>query len=154
INTEFQNNNIGGWGFLIPEYNRFTAGIFAYDQIAVSDNLHFQGGLRYDFGSVDTKAYFDWYPSTVNSSDGSTSNVYMQRAQNKALNFGNISGSVGLSYTAKNTTYKLNIGKSFRMPLSNELASDGVNYHMFRYEKGNLDLNPEESYQLDIDVDH
>lgn len=154
INTEFQNNNIGGWGFLIPEYNRFTAGIFAYDQIAVSDKLHFQGGLRYDFGSVDTKAYFDWYPSTVNNSDGSTSNVYMQRAQNKALNFGNISGSVGLSYTAKNTTYKLNIGKSFRMPLSNELASDGVNYHMFRYEKGNLDLNPEESYQLDIDVDH
>lgn len=154
INTEFQNNNIGGWGFLIPEYNRFTAGIFAYDQIAVSDKLHFQGGLRYDFGLVDTKAYFDWYPSTVNNSDGSVSSVYVQRAQNKTLHFGNISGSAGISYTTKNTTYKLNIGKGFRMPLSNELASDGVNYHMFRYEKGNLDLNPEESYQLDIDVDH
>ena len=40
------------------------------------------------------------------------------------------------------------------MPLSNELASDGVNYHMYRYEKGNLDLDPEASYQLDMEVDY
>jgi len=72
----------------------------------------------------------------------------------KTLNFGNISASLGLSYLVKNTTFKINIGKSFRMPLANELASDGVNYHMYRYEKGNLDLDPEESYQLDIDIDH
>src|SRR5690606_15880151 len=32
--------------------------------------------------------------------------------------------------------------------------SDGVNYHMYQYEKGNLNLDPEESYQLDIDIDH
>ncbi|SFW18971.1 iron complex outermembrane recepter protein [Sinomicrobium oceani] len=154
INTEFQNNNISGWGFLIPKYNRFTAGIFAYDHIAISDKLSFQGGLRYDFGLVDTRPYVDWFPSTVKQSDGSTSSVYVQRAQHKNLRFGNISGSAGISYTTKNTSYKLHIGKSFRMPLSNELASDGVNYHMFRYEKGNLDLDPEASYQLDIDVDH
>ncbi|WP_246143009.1 TonB-dependent receptor [Tenacibaculum adriaticum] len=152
INTEFQNNNIGGWGFLIPKYNRFTVGFFAYDHIEASEKVHLQGGLRYDFGVINTKAYYDWYPSTVNNSDGSTSNVYLQRAQNKTLNFNNISGSLGVSYIGDKTTYKLNIGKSFRMPLANELASDGVNYHMYRYERGNLNLNPEESYQLDIDV--
>ena len=154
LNTEYQDNNIGGWGFLIPKYNRFTIGAFAYDQFEINPNLHFLAGVRYDFGLLDTKSYFDWYPSTVNNNDGSTSYVHLQRAQNKSLNFGNISASAGFSYLNKSTTYKVNIGKSFRMPLSNELASDGVNYHMYRYEKGNLDLNPEESYQLDVDIDH
>lgn len=154
INTEFQDNNIGGWGFLIPKYNRFTIGAFAYDQFEILPNLHILAGLRYDYGLVDTQAYFDWYPSTVNNSDGTTSNIYLQRSEDKTLNFGNISASAGLSFIDKNTTYKINIGKSFRMPLPNELASDGVNYHMYRYEQGNLDLDSEESYQLDLDIEH
>ncbi len=154
VNVEFQDNNIGGWGFLIPDYNRFSIGAFVYDQFEIHPDFHVLAGIRYDYGLMDTKSYYDWYPSTINNTDGSTSYVYLQRAQNKNLDFGNISASVGLSYLLKNTTYKLNIGKSFRMPLPNELASDGVNYHMYRYEKGNLNLNPEESYQLDIDVDH
>lgn len=154
VNIEYQDNNIGGWGFLIPEYNRFVVGAFAFDQFEIHPDLHFLAGIRYDYGFIDTKAYFDWFPSTINNSDGSTSHVYLQRSKNKSSNFGNISASTGLSYIKKNTTYKMNIGKSFRMPLSNELASDGVNYHMYRYEKGNLDLDPEESYQLDVDIDH
>ncbi|UOB17468.1 TonB-dependent receptor [Abyssalbus ytuae] len=154
LNAEFQDNQIGGWGFLIPEYTRFTAGVFVYDHFKIKEKIHLQGGLRYDFGVIDTKAYYDWYPSTVNNSDGSTSYIYLQRAQNKNLNFNNISGSVGISYIRDKITYKLNIGKSFRIPLANELASDGVNYHMYRYEKGNLNLKPEESYQIDIDLDY
>ncbi|MUU77103.1 TonB-dependent receptor [Winogradskyella sp. HL2-2] len=154
INTEYQNNNIGGWGFLIPEYNRFTIGAFAFDTYKINTDLHLLAGARYDFGILETKSYNDWFQSTVNNEDGSTSYIYLQRAQNKTLNFGNISASLGLSYIQNNTTYKFNIGKSFRMPLANELASDGVNYHMYRYEKGNLDLDPEQSYQLDIDVSH
>jgi iron complex outermembrane receptor protein len=80
--------------------------------------------------------------------------IYLQRAQDKILKFGNLSASLGVSYINKNTTYKVNVGRSFRMPLANELASDGVNYHMYRYERGNLDLDPEISYQLDVDIDH
>ncbi|QWX85162.1 TonB-dependent receptor [Cellulophaga sp. HaHaR_3_176] len=154
LNMEYQNNNIGGWGFLIPEYDRFTAGIFAYDQFELNTNLHILAGLRYDFGLVDTKAYNDWYPSTVNNEDGSISYLFLQRSKNETLDFGNLSASVGLSYIQNKTSYKINIGRSFRMPLANELASDGVNYHMYRYEKGNLDLDPEISYQLDVAIDH
>ncbi|MEO9892955.1 TonB-dependent receptor [Aurantibacter sp.] len=154
LNTEYQNNNIGGWGFLIPEYNRFTAGVFGYDQFEVNSNFHVLAGLRYDVGRVDTKAYYDWYPSTINNDDGSTSYIQLQRSKNKTLDFGSLSASLGLSYIQNKTSYKINVGRSFRMPLANELASDGVNYHMYRYEKGNLDLDPEISYQLDLAVDH
>ncbi|WP_417444121.1 TonB-dependent receptor [Joostella sp.] len=154
INGEFQDNSIGGWGFLIPAYQRYTASLFAYDQFEIDSDLHLQAGVRYDYGVINTESYFDWYPSTINNSDGSTSYVYLQRAQDKTLNFGNFSGSLGLSYINNNTSYKVNLGKSFRMPLANELASDGVNYHMYRYEKGNLDLDAEESYQLDLEITH
>ncbi|WP_289039603.1 TonB-dependent receptor [uncultured Zobellia sp.] len=154
LNTVYQNNNIGGWGFLIPEYNRFTAGLFAYDQFEVNSDFHVLAGLRYDVGRVDTKAYYDWFPSTVNNEDGSTSYIFQQRSKDKTLDFGSLSASLGLSYIKNKTSYKINVGRSFRMPLANELASDGVNYHMYRYEKGNIDLDPEISYQLDLAVDH
>ncbi|WP_108245302.1 TonB-dependent receptor [Muricauda brasiliensis] len=154
INTELQNNNIGGWGFLIPEYNRYSAGVFVYDHFKINENFHLQGGLRYDAGLMETKAHFDWFQTPINNADGSTSYMYLQRSQDKSLEFGNLSGSFGLSYIHQNTTFKVNLGKSFRMPLANELASDGVNYHMYRYERGNINLDPEQSYQLDIDIDH
>lgn len=154
INVEHQNNNIGGWGFLIPEYQRFTVGGFAYHQLEINHNLHLMSGLRYDFGSIKTKEHYDWFKSTVNNNDGTTSEAYLQRSLNKTINFNNLNGAIGLSYIQHNTSYKVNIGKSFRMPLANELASDGVNYHMYRYEKGNLDLQPESSYQLDVEFDH
>ncbi|MBF8150757.1 TonB-dependent receptor [Winogradskyella sp. F6397] len=154
VNLEFQDNSISGWGFLIPEYTRFTVGAFAFDQYEIHSDLHLLAGVRYDYGQINSKSYSDWYPSTINNPNGTTSYVYLQRAQDKTLDFGNVSASVGLSYILNNTTFKINAGKSFRMPLPNELASDGVNYHMYRYEQGNLDLDPEESYQLDIDIDH
>lgn len=154
MNTELQNNNIGGWGFLIPAYNRYSAGVFIYDHVKLNDNLHLQGGLRYDAGLMETTAHFDWFQTPIENPDGSTSRVYLQRALNENIEFGNVSGSLGLSYIHQNTTFKINVGKSFRMPLANELASDGVNYHMYRYERGNMNLNPEQSYQLDIDIDH
>src|SRR5690606_2123398 len=93
LNLEFQENTINGWGFLIPEYNRFMFGAFIYDQFEIHPDLHFLGGIRYDHGFMDTKSYYDWYPSTLPNSDGSTSYVYLQRARDRKLDFGNISAS-------------------------------------------------------------
>ena len=154
INTEYQDNNIAGWGFLIPEYNRFTIGGFAFDTFKINSDFHLLAGVRYDYGVIESKSYNDWFQSSVDNENGTTSLIYLQRSQNKTLDFGNISASLGVSYIKNKTTYKVNVGKSFRMPLANELASNGVNYHMYRYEKGNIDLKPEESYQLDIDISH
>jgi len=154
INTELQNNNIGGWGFLIPAYDRYSAGAYLFDHFELTEDLHVQGGLRFDAGRVVTKSHYDWYRSPRDNPDGSTSNVYLQRAGNRTLDFGSFSGSLGISYINGNTNYKLNAGKSFRMPLAHELASDGVNYHMYRFERGNLNLDPEASYQLDAEVTH
>lgn len=154
IDLEFQHNSIGGWGFLIPGYQRFTVGAYALDRFELRPDLYILAGIRYDHGLMDTRAHYDWYTSPLANDDGSTSQVHLQRSRDLSLDFGNFSASLGLSHIRGNTTYKLNLGKSFRMPLANELASDGVNYHMYRYEKGDLGLDPETSYQLDLEVDH
>jgi iron complex outermembrane receptor protein len=38
------------------------------------------------------------------------------------------------------------------MPTAKEIASNGINYHMYRYEKGDTSLVAEESYQLDFGI--
>ncbi|WP_437823103.1 TonB-dependent receptor [Tenacibaculum mesophilum] len=149
VNLEYQDNTIDGWGFLIPEYTRFTAGAFVYDQIKLNDKLYLDGGVRYDYGIIKTQPYYEWFLSPVTDENGNTTQQQLQRSKRKSLTFGSFSASAGLSYGLKNTSYKINIGKSFRIPLANELASDGVNYHMYRYEEGSLDLEPESSYQID-----
>lgn len=154
LNSELQDNQIGGWGFLIPQFLRWTLGGFAFDHYRVNEDFHLQGGLRYDWGLIQTKEHFDWYRSRIDNPDQTTSYVYAQRSRNQTLDFGNVSASVGFSYLKNFTTIKMNVGKSFRMPLANELASDGVNYHMYRFERGAIDLDSEVSYQLDVEVDH
>jgi len=47
-------------------------------------------------------------------------------------------------------TWKFNIGKSFRFPTANELASNGVHHGAFRHEQGDPYLKPEQGYQLDV----
>jgi iron complex outermembrane receptor protein len=61
---------------------------------------------------------------------------------------------LGINYDFENWNFKSNFGKSFRAPIPKELGSDGVNYHIFRYEKGNIDLSPEESYQWDAGISY
>ncbi|WP_236972421.1 TonB-dependent receptor [Membranihabitans marinus] len=154
VNLDYQNNSIGGWGFLIPAYQSFGLGLFAFDEFEIQEDLHFLAGIRYDYGVMDSKSYYDWYPSPEYDEEGNQIDVYQQRASDGSLHFGNISASTGLSYIRNNNNFKINIGKSFRMPLAKELVSNGLNYHMFRFEMGNQDLDAEESYQIDVEVEH
>lgn len=145
--SEYQHNEIGGWGFLIPGYDRSVNGFFIYDKWELSHKWFLNAALRYDTGFIRTRAYCDWFPSPSGGQE-----VFMQRAADRSYHFNSVSGSAGLSYIADGLSYKLNVGKSFRVPLASELSSDGLNYHMFRYEKGNVGLNPEVSYQADAEM--
>ncbi|HBH06936.1 MAG TPA: TonB-dependent receptor [Flavobacteriales bacterium] len=154
VNGEFQDNQIGGSGFIIPEYQQYGAGAFLIAKHYVSENGHFQVGLRYDYGNIDSKEYYDWFPSPDISANGDTAYRYLQRAENINRNFSNISWSVGYSYHPDHWIIKANVGKSFRMPIAKELAANGVNYHHFSFEVGDPELSPEESYQLDLGVEY
>jgi iron complex outermembrane receptor protein len=146
INTEYQHNKAGGWGFMLPAFRSANGGVFLHDLISINDKWTVNAGLRYDLGSIHTRAYHDWYLTP--QEDGT--NSYVQRAEQLARTYGNFSWGAGARYQNGSLTAKVNTGKSFRMPTAKELASNGINYHMYRYEKGDTTLNAEQSYQLDF----
>ncbi|MCG6189876.1 TonB-dependent receptor [Maribellus maritimus] len=148
IINEFQNNNIGGRGFIIPAFTQFATGTFLYGKYYLSSNSILQAGLRFDYGTINTKAYSDWFTSPVATDD--TTGSYLQRSPKIARSFNNISWSVGFNQNWEKVILKANIGRSFRIPIAKELAANGVNYHRFSYEVGDPDLSAEVSYQLDL----
>lgn len=147
-NYEHQANEISGWGFLIPAYTQNQAGIFVYDKYKFSEKTLLHAALRYDWAKIDIKEYTDWFMSENTNGE----KVNLQRVQNISRKFDNLNWSVGANHTLGQFDFKLNIGTSFRVPLAKELAASGVNYHYFRYEKGNATLSPEKSYQIDFGV--
>lgn len=148
IQNEYQNNKTGGRGFIIPDFRQFTTGSFAHLKYSFSENSIFQAGVRYDFGMIETNAYSDWFPSPVETETG-IAMQFLQRAPALSKHFSSVSWGVGYNYKTDNLSAKVNLGKSFRMPIAKELAANGVNYHHFSYEVGNPDLSPEVSYQFD-----
>lgn len=147
-NTSFQDNNIGGRGFIFPAYHQWDAGVFVYSRYQLSGAAMFHFGMRYDAAWLKTEAYQDWFPSPAASGE------FLERATALDRFFGNWTWSAGLNYNLQYTSFKLNIGKGFRVPLAKELAANGVNYHHFSFERGNPDLDAEQSYQLDAAVEY
>ena len=147
FNGEHHNNNIDGWGFIIPEYKQSNGGLFVYDKFDLSEKMVLHAGLRYDLGTIETENYFDWFTTPI---EGTETNL--QRAFAMQRNFGNLSWSLGANYNLETVLLRAHFGKSFRMPIAKELASNGVNYHQFSYELGNPNLSAEESYQFDFGI--
>lgn len=151
LNSEYQKNKIGGWGFLIPAFQSFNLGLFAHDKFYISDRWMLEAALRYDLNGMHVQAYQDWFPSDM-IQDGVREQQYLQRASKMNKRYSSYTWSTGFTFKPDDWKLSLNLGKGFRTPIAKELASNGVNYHYFRYEKGNENLKPEESYQLDIGV--
>lgn len=151
INTNYQDNQINGRGFIIPTFTQTIMGGFVLAKHSFSQKSILQLGLRYDYGNLQTKSYYDWFPSP---DETNSSESYLQRSAKLNKDYSNFSWSVGYNYNLEKLSLKINAGKSFRMPIAKELAANGVNYHHFSYEIGNPDLSPEISYQLDAGLEY
>jgi len=133
-----QSNRNGGGEALIPDYNLFDFGGFAFAQYH-REKVSLSGGLRFDNRHVDSKEM----------SDGTqTKFVAFTRG------FSNISGSVGISYeSTPELTLKFNMARGFRAPALAELASNGAHEGTNRFEVGNQDLKSETSWQADAGLE-
>jgi len=148
FDAEFQHNRRDGWGFIIPDFETTSLGVFAIDRFTVSEQLNFNAGVRYDHVATAIHAYKDWFTTP----DESGTPVYKERSAESQRRFSSVTWSAGMAWSPGKWVLKANIGKSFRVPIPKELGADGVNYHIFRYEKGSPDLSPEVSYQLDAGI--
>lgn len=155
FNTDFQNNRIDGYNFLLPEFKRTTAGLFAVEQVSLSEKLKLIFGSRVDLGNINIKAFRDTileeYLTRMNIYSPSEISFYSNRSKGLNRWLTDYSGSVGIIYTPNNKqTFKVNLGRSFRLPAANELASNGVHHGTFRHELGDTSLNSEIGYQGDV----
>ncbi len=147
LNGEYQHNKRDGWGFIIPDFETASLGVYAFDHYTLSERLKLNAGVRYDHAHTQIHSYHDWYQTPVDDTP-----VYKQRSEDISRHFNSLTWSAGVNYNTGGWVLKANVGKSFRVPIPKELGADGVNYHIFRYEQGNAHLDPEESYQLDAGI--
>jgi iron complex outermembrane receptor protein len=159
VSTEFQHNRRSGWGFIIPDFETLSMGAYVFDRYTLREGLIVNAGLRYDHARSHIHEYHDWYQTPVapvqhaaTPSQPASSQEYRQRSADAVRRFNSLTWSAGVNWLTGDWVLKANVGKSFRVPIPKELGADGVNYHIFRYEQGNADLSPEESYQIDAGV--
>ena len=139
INGMQQHNTNKGVEQLIPNYNLFDFGIYAFTQKTIN-KLTISGGVRFDNRNVDAG----------NLLDGSA-----VKGNGFKKSFSNVSGSVGLAaQVTKAVNLKFNIARGFRAPSIPELASNGAHGGTIRYEYGNNNLKSETSIQLDGGIEY
>lgn len=103
--------------------------------------------MRFDHAHTHIHIYRDWYLTPINGED-----IFAERSADSHRYFNSLTWSAGVNYAIGSWVLKANVGKSFRVPIPKELGADGINYHIFRYERGNSSLQPEESYQFDAGI--
>ncbi len=151
--SQFQRNTIFGYSFLLPEYDRFTAGISWLTTYRPDNTLSVSGGVRYDYGRMRVFAHDDPYLATYLQEQGyDEEQVEFYRWNSRRVNrsFGDYSLSLGVVWTpSMRHQLKVNVGRSFRLPGANELASNGVHHGTFRHEQGDATLSSEQGWQMD-----
>jgi iron complex outermembrane receptor protein len=142
---QHQQNEHGGFEFLLPDFLSGNAGLYTYLEYSPSHVLSLSGGARYDYGWRDIAAQRGPNYITAQEGDSITNNPAINRQ------YHDLSAAFGLSYSPNiyfNT--KLNLGSSFRMPTAIELSSNGLHHGTFRYELGDPRLDSERGLQADL----
>lgn len=135
---------------LIPDYNKYEAGIYAVGNYNLSQNTDISAGFRYDFARIEAeKKYkvFDWEENNYDVlfpefSSGIIDNFEIYTFPK--FSFHNLSTSLGLTNRFKNDLELLfNYGLASRMPNVAELFSNGLHHSAARIETGSLTLTKE-----------
>ena len=121
----------------LPNANINSLGAVALLQYKLLSNLQVQTGLRYDIHKTETDAL------------GIVGTGHYAEALNKT--YDNFSASLGLTYSPfEKINFRLNLAKAYRVPNLSELTSNGM--HGNRYELGNPNLLPQDSYEADLSM--
>lgn len=151
--SQYQQNTISGYSFLLPEYERFTTGVSWLTTYRPDNTLAVSGGVRYDYGRMRVFEHDDPYLAAYLEEQGYDAGQVEQYRWNSRRvnrNFGDYSLSLGVVWTpSARHQLKWNVGRSFRLPGANELASNGVHHGTFRHEQGDATLSSEQGWQMD-----
>ncbi len=121
----------------LPDANINNIGFLGLVQYSFFDKLKLQGGLRFDIYKTETFAL------------GTEGTSGYHAPVNK--DFSNFNGSLGATYQpVEKIMFRANFAKGYRVPNLSELTSLGM--HGNRYEEGNENLSPENSFETDVSM--
>ena len=141
---------------LIPDYDKFDAGIYITGEWHLNDDLLIDAGLRYDFNRIDAKKFYrksDWEERGYDEefSDIIIDETPTQYLTNPVFDYHNFSASAGLKYNLNERSYLLaNYSLASRPPNPSELFSDGLHHAAARFEFGDLRFDSEISNRLGL----
>jgi len=155
VNGMYQNNTNRGTEFIIPDYNLFDLGPFAFVQKAF-DKLDVSGGIRSDMRVFNNNAMYtktnplSGFDIQTNSPVGADQHFYSYNHT-----FSGISGSIGATYKISHKIIlKGNIARGFRSPNIAEISANGIHPGTLIYQIGNTGFKPEFSLQEDIGISY
>ena len=146
VNGMWQQSENKGSEYLVPAYHLFDYGVFAiFNKSAGPVDL--SGGLRLDQRfETGYSLFLDSKEEKISSGTPGAEEKFSSFNQT----FTGVSGSMGASWQISDKTYmKLNFAKGYRAPNISEIGANGEHEGTFRYEIGNPDLKPEQSFQAD-----
>lgn len=154
VQQQYQLNDIAGYSYLMPKYDRWNVAIFGKHLWNVHTKLNVELGARYDVAKMKVASYFDdvLYEYLINkgTSDDTAKN-YAQRSGslNKDFSRGNV--ALGTSYQiSEDWESTFTIASNFRFPTAMELSSNGIHHGAFRHELGNPNLEVEKGWAFDL----
>lgn len=142
--SQFQFNDKDGYNHILPRYRRYGTGLFITNRYAPSKRWIINSGVRADVTYIDMEEALNPDPD------------FGQAIFNKELKktYPGTAFSLGVNYLpSKQTIWKVNVGKSYRVPSVYELGAYGLHRHGGRFEKGDINNNSEVSWQLDMAVE-
>jgi len=156
--TQFQDNKIKGYNFLLPKYNRKNLGLYFLHNYDFSDKFKLEFGARYDISFIKIGGFYDklLYNYLIDGKNSvSVADSYANRSPNLSKKFENFNAKTGIIYSLnKEIDFRINAGSNFRIPTAIELGANGVHHGSFRHEKGDENLNPEKGYSLDFQLEY
>jgi iron complex outermembrane receptor protein len=135
-----QTNSNFGQEYLIPDATTNDIGVFGTTNYEWNKNV-LQAGIRWDKRSIS---------STEHGNPGEEG--YFEKMDKK---FQSINASLGFkTQLHKELIMRLNLASGFRAPNLAELTSNGVHEGSNRYEIGNSELQNEQNFQTDLNLEY
>ena len=143
---------------LVPNYTKYSGGMYSVLKYKINPKLNVEGGLRYDHAKYKVKKWYDendWN----NLYAGDFEEFYVETDGNRVftkpvLTYRNLSFNAGIDLNpSENFSLKFNYAKVARTPNIAELFADGLHHSAAVLELGNMRLKNEEGNQFNLNID-
>ena len=143
---------------LVPNYNKYSGGIYSIFKYKITPKLNAEAGIRYDATKYNVKKWYD-LSTWENLYAENFSQFYVKTEGNRVftnpiLNYRNLSFNAGLELKpSEGFNVKFNYAKVGRTPNIAELFADGLHHSAAIIEVGNIGMKNEDGNQFNLNID-